>query len=58
MLDARRFNQQINEDCFYFTKFFMKDDHQLRRSQINSNQTEILFDLKSAKTKICSSLLM
>lgn len=59
-VDAKRFNQQIAEDCYYFTKFFMRtrDEDQPERTKIDPSQNEILFNLKSAKTKICSSLLM
>lgn len=58
--NAKQFNQQISEDCYYFTKFFMRTRHedQPERNKIDPNQNEILFNLKSAKTKICSSLLM
>jgi hypothetical protein len=59
IIDLKKFNQEINEDCFYFTKFFMKDQNDHRnRNKINSDQNEILFNLKTAKTRICSSLLM
>lgn len=58
--DTKKTNQKINEDCFYFTKYFVKnqEDGQLNRTKINPSQNEILFNLKTAKTKICSSLLM